>query len=83
MDRKLYFLFSISHFYKFAAFDALAAVCNISALFWLVYFLGKRGGLVMKVIGVIVLLIFIGVSIYIMRSKKILMAPRKKNDGVR
>lgn len=67
-------------FYKFAAFDALAAVCNISALFWLVYFLGQRGGFVMKVIGIITLLIFIGVSIYIMRSKKILTAPRKKNS---
>ena len=68
-------------FYKFAVFDAIAAICNISALFWLVYFLGKRGGLVMKIIGIIALLIFIGVCIYIMGAKKILMTPRNKNSG--
>lgn len=67
-------------FYKFAAFDALAAVCNISALFWLVYFLGQRGSSVMKIIGIIVLVIFITVSIYIMRSKKIFTASLKKKD---
>lgn len=57
-------------FYKFMIFDAIAAVCNISALFWLVYFLGRRGGYFMKIAGIIFLLIFIAVSFYIIRSER-------------
>lgn len=66
-------------FYKFALFDAIAAACNISALFWLVYFLGLRGGHFMKVAGIILLLLFIGVSIYILRSDKFFMSSQKKH----
>jgi len=65
-------------FYKFAAFDAIAALCNISALFWLVYFLGQRGGHFMKIIGIILLLVFVCFSIYIMRSEKFIAPSQKK-----
>ncbi|UTC43528.1 DedA family protein [Treponema sp. OMZ 857] len=65
-------------FYKFAFFDAIAAVCNISALFWLVYFLGQRGSHFMKIIGIVLLLLFIGFSIYVMRSEKIFKSSQKK-----
>ena len=57
-------------FYKFALFDGIAAFCNISALFWLVYFLGERGGRWMKIIGVIFFLIFIGICVYMIKSVK-------------
>lgn len=57
-------------FYKFALFDAIAAFCNISALFWLVYFLGQKGGHLMKTVGVVFLILFVAFSIYIMRSEK-------------
>ena len=66
-------------FYKFALFDAIAAVCNISALFWLVYFLGQRGSHFMKIIGIILLLLFIGFSIYVMRSEKLFQASQKEH----
>lgn len=67
-------------FYKFALFDAIAAACNISALFWLVYFLGQRGGHFMKIIGIVLLLFFIGFSIYVMRSEKIFQSSQKKHS---
>ncbi|AIW90126.1 MULTISPECIES: DedA family protein [unclassified Treponema] len=68
-------------FYKFAFFDAIAAVCNISALFWLVYFLGQRGSHFMKIIGIVLLLLFIGFSIYVMRSEKIFKSSQKKYNA--
>ena len=67
-------------FYKFALFDAIAAVCNISALFWLVYFLGQRGSHLMKIIGIVLLLLFVGFSIYVMRSEKIFQSSQKKHS---
>ncbi|MEL3906794.1 MAG: DedA family protein [Treponema sp.] len=57
-------------FYKFAVFDAIAAFCNISALFWLVYFLGRRGGHFMKIVGLVFLAVFVIFCIYIMKSEK-------------
>ena len=57
-------------FYKFALFDGIAAFCNISALFWLVYFLGERGGRWMKIIGVLFFLVFIGICVYMIKSVK-------------
>ena len=66
-------------FYKFALFDAIAAVCNISALFWLVYFLGQRGSHLMKIIGIVLLLLFVGFSIYVMRSEKFFKPSQKKH----
>ena len=68
-------------FYKFALFDAIAAVCNISALFWLVYFLGQRGSHLMKIIGIVLLLLFVGFSIYVMRSEKIFKSSQKKYNA--
>ena len=65
-------------FYKFALFDAFAAACNISALFWLVYFLGQRGCYFMKIVGLILLSLFVGFSIYILRSEK-LFTPSQKD----
>ena len=65
-------------FYKFALFDSIAAVCNISALFWLVYFLGQQGSHFMKIIGIVLLLLFIGFSIYVMRSEKFFKPSQKK-----
>ena len=67
-------------FYKFALFDAVAAACNISALFWLVYFLGLRGGHFMKVIGIILFLLFVGLSIYILRSDKFFISSQKERS---
>jgi len=71
------------HFYKFAVFDAIAAACNISALFWLVYFLGKQGGHVMKIIGIVLLLVFIAFSIFIMRSESFFSPVNKKKESVK
>lgn len=68
-------------FYKFALFDAIAAVCNISSLFALVYFLGRDGNYVMKVIGIIVLFLFIGLCIYVFRSEKELLPVQKKQEA--
>jgi dedA family protein len=67
-------------FYKFALFDAVAAACNISALFWLVYFLGLRGGHFMKVIGIVLFLLFVGLSIYILRSDKFFIPSQKERS---
>lgn len=52
-------------FYKFLLFDAIAAFCNISCLFWFVYFLGIKGGQIMKIVGVILFIAFIAVLIRI------------------
>ena len=68
-------------FYKFAFFDAIAAVCNISALFWLVYFLGQRGSHFMKIIGIVLLLFFVGFSIYVMRSEKLFRSTQEKSSS--
>lgn len=68
-------------FYKFACFDAIAALCNISALFWLVYFLGQRGSHFMKIVGIVLLLFFIGFSIYIMRSEKFCKFSQEKHSA--
>lgn len=67
-------------FYKFVLFDAIAAACNISALFWLVYFLGLRGSHFMKIVGVVLLLFFIGFSIYILRSDKFFVSSQKERS---
>ena len=67
-------------FYQFAFFDAIAAACNISALFWLVYFLGLKGSHFMKIIGVVLLLFFIGFSIYILRSDKFFVSSQKERS---
>lgn len=66
-------------FYKFAFFDAIAAFCNISALFWLVYFLGRRGGHFMKIVGLVLLAVFVIFCIYIMKSEKFFHS--KKSAG--
>ena len=68
-------------FYKFALFDAIAAACNISALFWLVFFLGHKGGHFMKIVGIVLLLVFIGFSIYILRSDKFFIPSQKKRSA--
>ncbi len=57
-------------FHKFVIFDSIAAFCNISTLFWLVYFLGARGSAMMKTLGVIFFILFIGICIFIIRSAK-------------
>ena len=58
------------NFYKFILFDALAAFCNTSALFWLVYFFGNTGGYYFKIFGVALFCLFVISCIYGFRSKR-------------
>lgn len=58
-------------FIKFAIYDAIAALCNISALFFFVYFFGSAGSHAIKIIGILFFLVFLGVIFYLIRSKKL------------
>lgn len=57
-------------FYKFALFDAFAALCNTSVLFWLVYFFGSKGSFFVKVLGLFLFVSVVFFSIYFIYSNK-------------
>lgn len=57
-------------FYKFALFDAFAALCNISVLFWLVYFFGSNGSLFVKILGFVLFVSLVIFSIFFIYSSK-------------
>ena len=59
-------------FYKFAFYDLIAALCNISVLFGLVYFFGAAGSHVMRIIGIVLFFAFLTVCIYLLKSGKLL-----------
>ena len=65
-------------FYKFAIYDCLAVLCNISALFGLVYFFGAKGGAVMRTVGIILFIGFWILSIYLVKSGKLFKFADKK-----
>jgi len=56
-------------FYKFVIFDAVAAFCNTSALFWIIYFFGMTGGKYFKILGITLFLSFLALLIYLFRIK--------------
>ncbi len=58
-------------FYKFVLYDFIAALCNISVLFGLVYFFGAKGGYVMRITGIILFAGFWILSIYLVKSGKL------------
>jgi len=57
-------------FIKFVIFDSIAALCNTSVLFWLVYFFGQTGGKYFKIFGIVLFIAFIILCIYLFRSNK-------------
>lgn len=57
-------------FIKFLIFDGVAAFCNTTVLFWVVYFFGRTGGRYFKVFGIILFVTFIFLCIYLFRSNK-------------
>ena len=59
------------NFFKFALFDSIAAFCNTSALFWVIYFFGKTGGKYFKIFGIVLFCSLIIFGIYIFHSKKL------------
>lgn len=56
-------------FYKFVFFDAIATLCNTSALFALVYFFGSTGGKYFKISGIVLFASFVVLLIYLFRIK--------------
>lgn len=58
-------------FYKFAFYDLIAALCNISVLFGLVYFFGATGSRVMRIIGITLFFLFLVMCIYLIKSGKL------------
>ena len=56
-------------FYKFVIFDAIATLCNTSALFALVYFFGKTGGKYVKILGILLFITFVILLIHAFRTK--------------
>ena len=65
-------------FYKFVLYDFIAALCNISVLFGLVYFFGAKGGYVMRIMGIILFAGFWILSIYLVKSGKLFKFADKK-----
>ncbi len=65
-------------FYKFVLYDFIAALCNISVLFGLVYFFGAKGGYVMRITGIILFAGFWILSIYLVKSGKLFKFADKK-----
>ena len=57
-------------FIKFVIFDAIAAFCNTSVLFWVVYFFGRKGGKYFKIFGIVLFVTFVFLCIYLFRSNK-------------
>lgn len=65
-------------FVRFACYDALAAACSISVLFWMTYFLGSVQRISLKVFAVVILpLSVLGIRVLIGRRQK------TTGDGVR
>ncbi|AGT42646.1 DedA family protein [Treponema pedis] len=65
-------------FYKFAVYDLIAALCNISVLFGLVYFFGATGSRVMKIAGIVLFIVFLGFGIYLIKSGKLFTLADKR-----
>jgi len=57
-------------FIKFLIFDAIAALCNTSALFWIIYFFGRSGGKYFQIFGIVLFVAFIFLCIYLFRSDR-------------
>lgn len=66
-------------FYKFAVFDAFAAFCNTSVLFWLVYFFGSKGSFFMKIWGVVLFASVVAFSIYFIYSSRFFKLPEEES----
>lgn len=58
------------NFCKFILFDALATLCNTSALFWIVYFFGVTGSNYFKIFGFTLFCLFVAFCVYVFRSKR-------------
>lgn len=65
-------------FYKFAIYDFIAALCNISVLFFFVYFFGTKGSNIVKTIGIVFFVLFLAVIAYLLKSGKLSKLSDKK-----
>nr|WP_253694989.1 DedA family protein [Treponema sp. OMZ 791] len=67
-------------FYKFFLYDLIAAICNITVLYSLVYFFGSKGGDFMKIFGIAMFVIFLAAGAYLVSSGKLFQFADKKLD---
>ena len=67
-------------FYKFFIYDLVAAICNITVLYSLVYFFGRKGGDFMKISGIVMFVLFLAVGAYLVTSGKLFKFADKKLD---
>ncbi len=51
-------------FIKFALFDGISCLISISTLFFLIYIMGKKGGLYMKIFGIILFVFILAFAIW-------------------
>ncbi|UTC65403.1 DedA family protein [Treponema sp. OMZ 788] len=67
-------------FYKFFFYDLIAAICNITVLYSLVYFFGSKGGDFMKIFGIVMFILFLAAGAYLVSSGKLFQFADKKLD---
>ena len=67
-------------FYKFFIYDLVAAICNITVLYSLVYFFCRKGGDVMKIFGIVMFVLFLAAGAYLVTSGKLFKFADKKLD---
>ena len=67
-------------FYKFFIYDLVAAICNITVLYSLVYFFGRKGGDFMKIFGIVMFVLFLAAGAYLVTSGKLFQFADKKLD---
>ena len=67
-------------FYKFFIYDLIAAICNITVLYSLVYFFGMKGGDFMKIFGIVMFVLFLAAGAYLVTSGKLFKFADKKLD---
>jgi len=67
-------------FYKFFIYDSIAAICNITVLYSLVYCFGRRGGDFMKIFGIVMFVLFLAAGAYLVTSGKLFQFADKKLD---
>lgn len=65
-------------FYKFLIYDSIAAICNITVLYSLVYFFGSKGGDFMKIFGIVMFVLFLAAGAYLVTSGKLFKFADKK-----
>lgn len=65
-------------FYKFALYDFVAALCNISLLFSLVYCFGAKGSKIVKIIGITFFVLLLVIIAYLIKSGKLSQITDKK-----